>query len=225
MDIKALIFDFDGLLVDTETPQLAAWQEIYRSFNARLLLEEWVKCLGSSLDAFDPLKDLRTKTAQPFDPEQVRSLFEARSSEAIRREGLRPGIETLLEQARQRGLQMAVASSSNRAWVDAGLERLHAAQYFYIICTSDDVAHVKPNPELFLLALNRLGVGENEAIVFEDSPNGILAAKSAGLRCVAYPNQISIHLDLSQADLIVPSILDYPLEKILRHFNSNPSMD
>ncbi|GAP14861.1 haloacid dehalogenase superfamily, subfamily IA, variant 3 with third motif having DD or ED [Longilinea arvoryzae] len=219
MNIQALIFDFDGLLVDTETPQLTAWQNIYRAHGARLLLEEWVKCLGTSADAFDPIRDLHSKTPLPIDGERLRAEFKARSIEAIQKENLRPGIETLLEQARQRNLRMAVASSSNRTWVESGLNRLHAADYFDVICTSNDVTRVKPDPELFLLALDRLGIDSNEAIVFEDSPMGIQAAKSANLACVAYPNAISVHLDLRQADLVIPSLVDYPLVKILQVFD------
>lgn len=222
MNIQAILFDFDGLLVDTETPQLTVWQDIYRTHGAQLLLEEWVRCLGTSADAFDPIQDLRAKTALPFDGDQLRAQFKARSVEAIHKENLRPGIQALLQQARLRNLRMAVASSSNRAWVESGLARLHAAHFFEVICTSDDVTHVKPDPELFLLALNRLGVQADEAIVFEDSPMGIRAAKSAGLTCIAYPNPISIHLNLSQADWVIPALAEYPLDKILEHFDGHP---
>jgi putative hydrolase of the HAD superfamily len=220
MNIKALIFDFDGLLVDTETPQLLVWQEIYRSYGAQLLLEEWVRCLGTSADAFDIPADLRSKADVPINDDELLDYFKTRSNEAIWQEKLRPGIAALLQQAQQKNLRMAIASSSNREWVQSGLARLDASQFFPVLCTSEDVARVKPDPELYLLALNRLQVDASQAIVFEDSPNGILAAKAAGLTCVAYPNPTSSHLDISPADLIVPSLESYPLEKILQHFNA-----
>ncbi|TLM99712.1 HAD family hydrolase [bacterium] len=221
MKINALIFDFDGLLVDTETPQLRAWQKIYRSFGAELFLEEWVQCLGTSADAFDPIADLRAKTDTSFDEQALIAEYKLESSYGIQKEKIRPGIELLLRQARQLNLCLAVASSSNRSWVNTGLERIGAKQYFEIICTSEDVSRVKPDPELFLLALHRLNLDPEQVIVFEDSPNGIKAAKAAGLVCVAYPNEISSHLDLSHADLIVPHLENHPLSKILHHFESD----
>lgn len=221
MKINALIFDFDGLLVDTETPQLRAWQKIYRSFGAELRLDEWVRCLGTSADAFDPIADLRAKTDAVFDDREVVAAQKLESSIGINKEKLRPGIDRLLQQARQRNLRMAVASSSNRPWVYTGLDRVGIRQYFEIICTSEDVPRVKPDPKLFLLALQRLNLSPDQVIVFEDSPNGVMAAKTAGLTCVAYPNEISSHLDLSHADLILPHLESFPLSKILRRFENN----
>lgn len=218
MEIKALIFDFDGLLVDTETPQLRIWQEIYQSFGARLLLEEWVRCLGTSADAFDIPADLRSKTNTAFDEEELMAQFKARADQAIFQEKLRPGIQDLLQQAQQRNLLMAVASSSDREWVRSGLDRVNASRYFSVVCTSEEVTRVKPDPELYLLALRRLGIDAGQALVFEDSPNGIRAAKSAGLACVAYPNPISSYLDTSQADLILPTLGDQALDQILHYF-------
>lgn len=220
MKIKALIFDFDGLLVDTETPQLRAWQKIFHSYNAELLLEEWVQCLGTSADAFDPIADLRAKTKVLFDEKAVVAEYKSESTIGIQREKLRPGIASFLEQSKQLNLRLAVASSSNIVWVNAGLERVGVKQYFEVICTSEDVARVKPDPELFLLALHRLNLDADQAIVFEDSPNGIRAAKAAGLACVAYPNEISSHLDLSHAELIVSHLENYPLLKIINHFEN-----
>lgn len=221
MQIKALIFDFDGLLVDTETPQLRVWQELYRSHGAELPLEEWVQCLGTSADAFDTLADLRRKTSLPIDGVALKAEFKRRSAEAIRKEPLRPGIEQLLIDSRNLNLKLAVASSSSRAWVHTGLAQVDAGRFFTVVCTADDVARVKPDPELYRLALSRLEIEASEAIVFEDSPNGIRAARAAGLRCVAYPNPVSMHLDLSQADLIVGSLPDYPLAAILQYFQDD----
>lgn len=223
MHIKALIFDFDGLLVDTETPQLRAWQNIYRGFDAELRLDEWVRCLGTSADAFDPIADLRAKTNARFDEAALIAKYMEDSAIAIQREQLRPGINQLLQEAKEFNLALAVASSSNRSWVHSGLERSGIKTYFQIICTSEDVTRVKPDPELYLLALRRLGVSPGEVLVFEDSPNGILAARAAGLACVAIPNEISSHLDLSQANLILPSLGGSELHMLLDHFDGKGS--
>ncbi len=225
MKIKAFIFDFDGLLVDTETPQMHTWQKLYRDLGAELRPEEWVQCLGTSPDAFDPVADLMSKTSKSFDKDELKKQFKLLSTQAIENESLRPGIIPLLEQAQNFGIAMAVASSSGKTWVESGLDRVGAGKYFQAVCTAEDVTKVKPDPELFQLALKRLNIGSEEAIVFEDSPMGIRAAKSAGLACVAYPNSISIHLDLSKADLIANSVQDLDLARILDRFQHNHKMD
>lgn len=210
MKIKGIIFDFDGLLVDTETSQLRAWQKIYAESGATLRLQEWVQCLGTSADAFDPITDLRSKTEHPLD---VQKLIQQQREQVYRDllgEPLRPGIQELLIGAHRDNLSLAIASSSNRSWVEDGLRRCAILDFFPVICTSDDVSHVKPHPELYNLAMQQMGLTEDEVVVLEDSPNGIRAAKAAGLFCVAYPNEISQHLDLTQADLILP-VLD-PIE-------------
>ncbi|EKD88860.1 MAG: HAD-superfamily hydrolase, subfamily IA, variant 3, partial [uncultured bacterium] len=105
------------------------------------------------------------------------------------------------------GLPMAVASSSNRDWVEGYLSKLGIRKFFKIVCTSNDVANVKPDPELFLLAAKKLGIAPSEAVIFEDSPNGIRAAKAAGIPCIAIPNDITKSMDLSLATRIVDSFL------------------
>ena len=225
MKIKALIFDFDGLLVDTETPQMQTWQRLYQELGADLRPEEWVQCLGTSPDAFDPILDLRGKTSAIFDSDELKRQFKLQSTLAIEKENLRPGMGLLLENAQKAGMAMAVASSSGRLWVETGLTRVKAGKYFQAVCTAEDVSRVKPDPELFQLALSRLNFAPQEAIVLEDSPMGIRAAKSAGMACVAYPNSISIHLDLSKADLIINSPQDLTLARILDYFQHNQPKD
>lgn len=215
MKIKGIIFDYDGLLVDTETPQLRSWQQIYAAHSAQLHLQEWVQCLGTSADAFDPIADLRSKTAKPIDAEDLFMQQRSQVDRALAEEPLRPGISLLLEAARQENLRLAIASSSNRSWVRAGLERNKVLDFFPVICTSENVKQVKPNPELYLLALAQMGLTASDVLAFEDSPNGIRAAKAAGLFCVAYPNAISRQLDLSQADMLLETIDEYTLQDIL----------
>lgn len=111
------------------------------------------------------------------------------------------------------GIRLAIASSSSRPWVTVHLKNLGLLSYFHTICTQEDVPEVKPAPHLFTLALHRLGVHASEAIVVEDSPNGILAAKQAGIFCIAVPNPISSQLDLTGANLILPSLEHLDLKR------------
>jgi len=123
-----------------------------------------------------------------------------------------------IHEAKRLGLKLAIASSSPRSWVvDTHGDRLGIPRYFDEIICRDDVApgRTKPNPDLFLLALDRLKVRKDEAIVFEDSPNGVKAAKSAGIFVVAVPNQITSLLSIDNANLTLTSLSDLSLANLL----------
>jgi beta-phosphoglucomutase-like phosphatase (HAD superfamily) len=127
-----------------------------------------------------------------------------------------------LEEARALGIKLAIASSSSRSWVEGHLERLGLAPHFECVRCSDHVTVVKPDPTLYRLALEALGVAPEEAIAFEDSPNGILAAKRAGLFCVAVPNDATRDLALNAADLCVASLADVTLADLARRLPRAP---
>ena len=201
--LRALIFDFDGVILDTEVPAYRAWQTTYESFGASLPLEEWAKGIGSGRNekSFDSYAFLEESIGHPVDREQVRLAYRSRSDALIALEGPRTGVAELILAARDAGVRLAVASSSPRGWIEGHLTRLGLLDYFAAIRCFDDVARTKPHPDLFLSALDAVGMGGNEAIAFEDSPNGILAAKRAGLFCIAVANPVTALLDLSGADL------------------------
>jgi len=127
---------------------------------------------------------------------------------------LLPGIASCVSSARTRGLKLAVASSSTHKWVTRNLERFDLLDQFDAVCTRDYVEAVKPDPALYLLALERLGVASAEAIAFEDSPNGILAAKRAGIFCVAIPNPLTRELSLDLADRRLASLEEFSLDDV-----------
>jgi HAD superfamily hydrolase (TIGR01509 family) len=128
---------------------------------------------------------------------------------------VRPGVLDYIAEGRRLGLKVGVASSSPRSWVAGHLTRLGIVDLFDCLCTSEDVVTVKPDPALYLLALARLGASADESIAFEDSPNGILAAKRAGLFCVAVPNPLTSQLPLDLADVRLNSMTDMPLSELL----------
>ena len=106
---------------------------------------------------------------------------------------------------------LAVASSSERDWVDTHLERSGMRRHFGVIRCADDVSRVKPDPDLYLVAIEVLGVASGEAVAFEDSPNGVRAARAAGLRVVAVPGPMTRDQDFSDAQLCLPSLAGYGL--------------
>jgi HAD superfamily hydrolase (TIGR01509 family) len=215
--IKALIFDFDGLILDTESPEYQSWQEIYQEHGCSLSLSKWAESIGiSSVDAFDPCDYLEQQLGQSVDREAIRARHHARFDELIAMQSLLPGVEDYIFEAKKLGLKLGLASSSSRAWVTRYLSRFRIHTYFDALRCADDVERAKPDPALYLAALQALGVEAHEAIALEDSPNGVLAAKRAGIFCVAVPNALTRQLSLDLADLQLASLAELPLEKLLR---------
>jgi len=217
--IQALVFDFDGLIMDTEGPQIEAWQEVYGHYNQVLPQEKWMLILGSDYTAFDPLLYLRDLVGGRIDLEAVRRWQDDRANEIIAGLGALPGVREYLDQAIELGLRLAVASSSDAAWVTGKLERLGLRHYFEFIVTKEYVERVKPDPALYEVAVQKLGVQPQDALALEDSPNGLRAAKLAGLRTLAVRSDLTRDLALEDADLIVDSLADLPLQEVLSRLN------
>jgi HAD superfamily hydrolase (TIGR01509 family) len=212
--IRALIFDFDGLILETEEPIYRSWKEVYEAHGVALPFELWVKTVGSSNQAFHPQRHLEQSLGGPLPQDEIDRRI-ARRVELVLAEPLRPGVVDMAKAARAQGLKVGVASSSSRDWVNGHLERLGIADLFDCLRARDDVEHVKPEPDLYLASLDCLSVASAEAVAIEDSPNGVIAAKRAGLRCVAVPNRITAGLDLSEADLRLTSLADVTLPQLL----------
>jgi len=210
-----LIFDFDGLMVETETSARDSWVEIYREFGCDFPYPVWAQTLGGSRGGFDACLYLAEQTGLQLDHDELRARRTQRHFDLVATQPLIAGVAGYLTEGRRLNLKLGVASSSSRAWVVGHLDRLGVVEVFDAIMTRDDVAHVKPDPELYLLALARLGLEPHEAIVFEDAPNGVLAAKRAGIFTVAVPNALTCELPLDHADLRVASLADLPLTDLL----------
>lgn len=222
MPVRALLFDFDGLIVDTETPSLASWQAVYADHGRELPLERWHTIIGT-VGGFDPL-DYLEELHGPIDREAVQARQHEHELKLGEIEVLRPGVLEYLEEAQRLGLRTAIVSSSSRRWVDRHLARLERAEHFDEIVTADgDTDRAKPRPTLYLEALERLAVSADEAIAFEDSPNGVKAAKAAGLYCVAVPNGVTAALGLDEADLVLESLAERPLRELLEERSADPS--
>lgn len=211
----ALVFDFDGTILDTETPEFEEWCAAFRERGHELTLDVWQHSLGT-VGAYDPCAHLFELTGQDFDRDALRQEVGARHHARCESQPLLPGVVDRLREARAAGLGTAVASSSPSDWVEAWLARHAIRDLFDEVCTRDHVARVKPAPDLFLLAAQRLGATPGACVVFEDSPNGLRAALAAGMRCVAIPNPLTRHLPLGDADLLLQSLADHPLAEILR---------
>ena len=218
--IHSLLFDFDGLILDTETPDYTAWQEIYAEYGCSLSIHDWGQIIGGTGFAdFDAVSALEKQTGLALDHETLNARWRKRGDELIAFQPVLPGVRDYLDAARRLGLHLAIASSSDHAWVDTHLKRLGLWDYFEAVLCSDDVRRTKPDPELFVKTMVALHSRPDEALVFEDSPNGVKAAKAAGIRVVAVPNALTEQLAISGADLILPSLAEFSLEDLLLRFN------
>jgi HAD superfamily hydrolase (TIGR01509 family) len=213
--IAALLFDFDGLLYDSETAAYETWRELYAQHGVEFPLGLWQReVMGRPPGTadFDPLAHLEQLAAAGLEPEATLRA-RARHRDALFPGQLLPGAAELLAQARAAGIRTAIVSSNDRERILEHLTRAGAPADFDAIVTADgDAARGKPSPALYLEALARLGVPAGDAVAFEDSPNGVRSAKAAGLRVVAVPNWLTEGAaGLELADETLTSLADFDL--------------
>jgi HAD superfamily hydrolase (TIGR01509 family) len=224
MRVRAFLFDFDGLILDTELASRAGWELLYREHGHELPTDLWATLVGTTHAPWDPMTHLEELVGEPLEREALNERRYAHELALIEAEELRPGIADYLAAARQHGLKRAIVSSSSRRWVEMHLERLEEAVGWDAICTADrDPARAKPAPVLYLEALEELAVTASEAVAFEDSPNGVLAAKAAGVFCVAVPNEVTRDLGLAEAgaDIVLDSLAELPPETLFRRLGED----
>jgi HAD superfamily hydrolase (TIGR01509 family) len=213
--IKALVFDFDGTILDTETQHYNAFQEMYKEHGSELPLEVWGECIGTH-SSFNPYEYLEKQINKKLNQDELRTKKTERALALIKEQKPLPGIENYLKAAKEMGLKIGLASSSSRQWVMEHLEGIGLSHYFEVIKTADDVKKVKPDPALYLKAVDELGVNPGETIAFEDSVNGSLAAKKAGLYCVAIPNPVTRHMQFDEVDHQMESIAELELAALIQ---------
>ena len=208
MGFSAVLFDFDGVLVDTELAIYQAWQRTFQSHGHDLPLEVYTRCIGSDFATWSPKTHLEELSGLAFDWHDL----DARRQEEILRdltgEGTMPGVIGLLEKLAHGGIRRAVVSSSSHRWVDGWLEKLAFADHFETVVCRGDAPQIKPAPDLYLEAAKRMGLQPAECLVIEDSLNGVRSAKAAGMDVWVVPNQVTEGLDFSEADRIFPSLVE-----------------
>ncbi len=219
MAIRAFLFDFDGLILDTETASRAGWEWLYQEHGHELPPEKWELVVGTT-GAWSPMDHLEELVGEPLERESLNERRYVHELSLIEAEELRPGIAEYLAAAERHGLRRAIVSSSSRRWIDMHLARLERAVGWDAILTADgDHSRAKPSPILYLEALDLLDVHPGEAVVFEDSPNGVRAAKAAGIFTVAIPNSVTRDYGLEEADVVVQSLAELPPDKLLARFS------
>jgi len=189
--LRAIIFDFDGLIVDTEYPEYLALRSLYDENCLELSLDDFRLNVGTQEFKFDPYEQLRVKGRMDLGREQFEAELDRRKMLTIAKASAMPGVHQLIQEAMETGIKLAIGSSSPLSWVSRLARQVGVFDHFDVIVTKDDVLKTKPSPEIFLLAAQRLSVSVNECLVLEDSLNGLIAADAAGIRSMWVPNKIT----------------------------------
>jgi HAD superfamily hydrolase (TIGR01509 family) len=214
--IRALVFDFDGLILDTESALIRAYADVHASHGVPFDEAVFLRSVGHADYSFDPW--------HAFEKRADRAALEIERQRRNHEQNLRlsvlPGVLALLDAARTAGLKVALASNSSHGHCEGHLQRLNLLDRFSFLACREDVASPKPEPDLYRLVVNQLGLRPPEAIAFEDSHTGSLAARRAGLWCVVAPNPSTAHHDFAHANLKVGSLADCALADLLGRFGS-----
>lgn len=225
MRIRAVIFDFDGVILETEEPDYLAWREVWSSFGQELVLDEWASCIGTSQDTttFHPFQELVRRSGLDLVEAEIRIQKRDIAARLLEARPAAEGVRAWLAEAAETGLKVGIASSSGLDWIATHLDRLGLRAYFEVIACLDDCGVTKPDPTSYLEASRRLGVSPRSALAVEDSLNGVTAAKRAGLACVAVPTAMTAHMDLSAADLVLPSLRAVSLGQVVEWLDHDPT--
>jgi HAD superfamily hydrolase (TIGR01509 family) len=213
--LAAVIFDFDGIVLDSETPEYESHRRIFERCGAELTIEEWHADIGTWHDEQERRwhAALCARAAgapdwPAYEAEKRRAFEDMLSLEPM------PGIRRLLRELRFAGIPTAVASTAPARWVLPAADRIGVRDHFATIVTADDVRRRKPAPDVYLEAARRLGVDPRRAVAIEDSAPGLTAASDAGLKTVAIPHWLTERHDLSGADLRVESAAQVTLQML-----------
>jgi HAD superfamily hydrolase (TIGR01509 family) len=219
MAVDALIFDMDGTIIDTETADYNSWKEVYDRYNVELTLDMWRLRVGwVNLAMFDPLLNLQSAIKKLLSEAELREQHERYMTNCSNLPIL-PGVLEMIQSAHAHGLKLAVASNSDKWWVEHWLQYHKLRSYFHCVFTRDDVTNPKPHPDMYIAAAACLGVPVDRCVVFEDSPVGMQAAISAGIRTIAIPNWVTMSLTRPEGlSLTLETLAELPFEKLMTGF-------
>jgi HAD superfamily hydrolase (TIGR01509 family) len=204
-----LVLDFDGTVLDTEWPAYRAAAELWDAHGIELTIEMWSARIGTHA-RLDPFHELQERLGRTLDPALNEQRI-ARKNALTDEMPLNPGVLGWLEEAERLGVRVGIASSSPSSWIERNLERLALRERFHcLVCCEGDLP-AKPDPASYAHAVEQLGGDPSVSVAVEDSANGIAAAVTAGLFTVAVPHDLTAHMDLSRADVVVDSLDDLSL--------------
>lgn len=209
--ISAVIFDFDGTIIDTESSEFSTVQDVFREHGHEYTMETFLQGVGRA-DGRHWVDVLQEFTGPLEDIDTIKEKRRLAHRDMIDGSELRPGVMQLVERAENQEKALAVASSSPLSWVDRHLTVRGLNDRFQFIATRDLVERAKPWPDVFLAAAEGLEIDPRECLVIEDSHHGVVAAKAAGMTCVAVANPVTAGSDFTKADLVLESLAELPYD-------------
>ena len=204
-DAKAVLFDFDGVILDSEWPIYQTWKNLFESEGQSLEPEVYVKCIGSDFETWSPQTYLEELTGKSFDWDTINAQRQVILESDIEKSPPMDGVRELLISLK--GVKKAVVSSSSHNWVDRWVEKLGLMPHFETLVCRGDAPRIKPAPDLYLEGARQLGVSPEDCVVIEDSMNGMIAAHAAGMKTLVVPNRLTSVLDFSASQWQVDSLL------------------
>lgn len=205
---KAVLFDFDGVILDTEWPIYQTYVDLFAEEGQEIPIATYVQCIGSNFDTWSPEKYLESLTGKQYDWASINPMRQKKILEALRKPVALPGVHALFEQLKCADTPIAVVSSSSHSWVDGWLDKLNLAHYCRTTVCRGDAPRIKPAPDLYLEAARQLNIAPHDCLVIEDSMNGILSAREAGCQSIAVPSRLTSVLDFSIADRVIHSLTE-----------------
>jgi len=203
-EAKAILFDFDGVILDSEWPIYQSWKRVFEREGQDLAQEVYVKCIGSDFDTWSPPSYLEELTGKTFDWEMENAVRQVEIMRDLENALPMPGAAELIKAFADK--PTAVVSSSSHNWVDGWVNKLGLMPYFNTTVCRGDAPKIKPAPDLFLEAARQLDLAPSDCLVIEDSMNGLLSAHAAGMKVWAVPNRLTSVLDLSAANWLSDSL-------------------
>lgn len=210
MEFAAVLFDFDGVLVDTEWAIYQAWRRVFEAHGQHLPLETYTRCIGSDFATWSPKAHLEDLTGLALDWHDLDTRRQSEIMADLEHEGPMHGVVDVLPRLAAGGMPLAVVSSSSHHWVDGWLDRLGLAGFFHTTVCRGDAPRIKPAPDLYLAAADRLDVHPHRCLVIEDSLNGLAAARQAGMTVWIIPNRVTECLDFQAAHRVLRSLGEMP---------------
>ncbi len=207
--LKTIIFDMDGVIVDSEPLHFEVFNKLLGKFGKKVSVEEHSKYIG--VTDYDCWSELKYKLNIPVSVEKLIEMYKENFIENINDIQMVDNVESFIKNV-YKDYSLGLASSNNRRSVDAIITKFQLEKYFKIFINGEEVKNGKPAPEIFLKAANEMNASYTDCIVIEDSNAGVEAAKAANMKCIGYKNPNSGNQDLSKADLIIKNFNELSIE-------------
>jgi putative hydrolase of the HAD superfamily len=223
--LKAIFFDFDGIIVHSKGIEYESWRRVYSVFDCTLNIKKWIKIIDNIQGVYDPALILFSECLYRYhrkiNRKTVRTLQANLYNSMLSHLNAISGVIDIIKDCSKHKVLIGLASNTTKEKAAYHLKRLKIYKYFNVIVCKEDVVNKKPSPDIYNLLLQKLKLKPEQALVFEDSPTGILAAKTANIMCISVPNKITKYLDLSGADLKIDKFKNLNYTKIYNMFEAH----